>query len=600
MTTFNHSITSVGRKEWIALAVLIVVYSLVAFYNLGEASAPQTYTVIDSAENAVVFALDQQPETVVLYAPVNDSSKYIGITIMGSSDGVTWQRIFDTDDDANDYTAAMIWYRYTLQSTPSTRYIKIMKHAAANRLVLAETAFYNAQGEKIDAQPLTEGAARLLDEPDTLRTTYDRMTSAYFDESYFPASALEMQDGLAVAEMDHPPVGRLIIGIGMNLWGRNPFGFRFMQVIAGILMLPLLYFAGRSLFKSPRWAFLATAFLAVDFMHYTQTRIGTLDAFLVLFILGMYAFMVFYHYSRHQGWRRVFLLLSGICAGCAIGTKWSGLYACAGLAILFFYWLFKGMRRGDAILRKTLLKDCIWCLFCFVALPCGIYYLSYIPYARTLGNSDILQVIIQHSQTMLAYHTGNATNYHHPYSSEWWTWFVALKPVFYYYKAPPESVYLYATGNPLIWGFGLVGVLFALENGITRKDETGIFIALGYFSQLIPWFFVTRDTFLYHYFPMVPFLMLGVVYLFQNTCNTQLLRPWKERFIIAFAALAGAEFWIAFPFIYGSSMEWNTILTLRVVFLAAAGVMLILYFILFVLDAREQKPLFKKIKEPAP
>ena len=63
-----------------------------------------------------------------------------------------------------------------------------------------------------------------------------------------------MQDGLSVAEMDHPPVGRLIIGLGMDLFGRTPFGFRFMQVLFGIAMLPLLYFFGKALFKSPLWS----------------------------------------------------------------------------------------------------------------------------------------------------------------------------------------------------------------------------------------------------------------------------------------------------------------------------------------------------------
>ncbi|MFR2404901.1 MAG: glycosyltransferase family 39 protein, partial [Eubacterium callanderi] len=202
---------------------------------------------------------------------------------------MNWKQAFDTRDDDTDYTAAMIWYHYPLNTNESTRYIKVKKLDTANRLVLSEVAFYDENGNRLAATPLNEGSARLLDEPETVRTTSDRLNSAYFDESYFPASALEMQDGLSVAEMDHPPVGRLIIGLGMDLFGRTPFGFRFMQVLFGIAMLPLLYFFGKALFKSPLWSGIATLLLAFDFLHYTQTRIGTLDAFLVFFILAMYA-----------------------------------------------------------------------------------------------------------------------------------------------------------------------------------------------------------------------------------------------------------------------------------------------------------------------
>ena len=54
----------------------------------------------------------------------------------------------------------------------------------------------------------------------------------------------------------------------MDLFGRTPFGFRFMQVLFGIAMLPLLYFFGKALFKSPLWSGIATLLLAFDFLHY--------------------------------------------------------------------------------------------------------------------------------------------------------------------------------------------------------------------------------------------------------------------------------------------------------------------------------------------
>ncbi len=301
---------SIKRGEWAFLGILILLYGMVAFYHLGDKNSPQTYYSITDSTSPVVFEVDEQPSAIALYTPVNDSSKYIGIHIDCSADGVTWYSSFDTNDDDGDYTAAMIWYHYPIKTNDTMKYYRISKHSSANRLVLSEVAFLDANDEVLPAKAMDSGAALLLDEPDTVNVKSTRMNSAYFDESYFPSSALELQDGLSVAEMDHPPVGRLIIGLGMDLFGRNPFGFRFMQVVTGILMLPLLYFLGRMLLKSPFWGAFATLLLALDFMHYTQTRIGTLDAFLVLFILGMYAFL--YFYLSHQFNKGTSLCLSFI------------------------------------------------------------------------------------------------------------------------------------------------------------------------------------------------------------------------------------------------------------------------------------------------
>lgn len=564
-------------REWLFLAVVIILYGIVAFYNLGDPTAPQTYAVIDNQSGPLYFEVAEAPASVALYCPVNSSTKYIDITISASSNQMDWSVAFDTDDDSKDYTAAMIWYDYPLSCSGDTRYIRVDKHAASNRLVLAEIGFYNQEGKLIPTKALSPNGGLVLDEPQTISRDSNRMNSAYFDESYFPSSALEMQDGLSVAEMDHPPVGRLIIGLGMDLWGRNPFGFRFMQVFSGILMLPLLYFFGRSLLKSPKWAGMVTLLLALDFMHYTQTRIGTLDAFLVLFILGMYAFMVFYHNSQCLWRRYLFLLLSGVCAGCAIGTKWSGLYAAAGLALLYFFWLFQRIRFAWGIERRAILYECTWCILCFIMIPCLVYGLSYIPYAQTLGRSDFYTVAIEHAKQMLSYHTGTSTNYNHPYSSHWWTWFLALKPVFYYFEPAPANIYLYATGNPLVWGFGLVGSFYALWRGIRRLDDAGIVIAAAYFSQLIPWIFITRDTFLYHYFPMVPFLMLALGYFFQNTCTHPRIVGYRNIFISIYLCAVGISFVVAFPFIYGSGISWETILGIRLAFQISALLFGVLY-----------------------
>ena len=51
-----------------------------------------------------------------------------------------------------------------------------------------------------------------------------------------------------------------------------------------------------------------------------------------------------------------------------------------------------------------------------------------------------------------------------------------------------------------------------------RRCARALFIVIGYLAQLVPWFFIGRITFAYHYFPSILFLVLALAYVFR--------RPW--------------------------------------------------------------------------
>ena len=52
-----------------------------------------------------------------------------------------------------------------------------------------------------------------------------------------------------------------------------------------------------------------------------------------------------------------------------------------------------------------------------------------------------------------------------------------------------------------------------------------LFILVGYFSQLLPWFLIGRTTFAYHYFPSTLFLVLAICQLFDGLMERD--RRWK-------------------------------------------------------------------------
>ena len=74
----------------------------------------------------------------------------------------------------------------------------------------------------------------------------------------------------------------------------NPFGWRIIVEIFGIIMIPLMYVFAKRLFKDYWIATMTTLLLTMDFMHFTLAKIATLDIIIGFFILMMYYFMYCY------------------------------------------------------------------------------------------------------------------------------------------------------------------------------------------------------------------------------------------------------------------------------------------------------------------
>ena len=87
-----------------------------------------------------------------------------------------------------------------------------------------------------------------------------------------------------------------------------------------------------------------------------------------------------------------------------------------------------------------------------------------------------------------------------------------------------------------------------------KKDRTAAFLIIGYLAQYLPWFFVTRITFIYHYFPSVVFVVLMNVYgLFQ--WRSRLPRRVFLPLVLAYGGAAAALFLLFYPVLSGQPVE---------------------------------------------
>ena len=93
---------------------------------------------------------------------------------------------------------------------------------------------------------------KLFDEQELAQAWRTYENGTYFDEIYFPRTAYEHINGLKIYETTHPPLGKTLISLGIRIFGMNPFGWRFMGTLMGVLLVPIIYLLALKLLKRLR------------------------------------------------------------------------------------------------------------------------------------------------------------------------------------------------------------------------------------------------------------------------------------------------------------------------------------------------------------
>ena len=375
---------------------------------------------------------------------------------------------------------------------------------------LFELAFRDANGRLV---PVTGGGA-LFDEQTAVPDTISQLNSMYFDEIYHGRTGYEQLHKMPVYETTHPPLGKDLIMVGIALFGMTAFGWRFAGALFGVLLVPLAWCFVRRLTRKPWVAATAGVLLALDFMRFSQSRLATIDIYGTFFILlGAYCMLWYCQRVLTDGVNRALLpmALGGAAFGLGCAAKWTGIYAGAGLAVLYLGVLCARWQQKRPGFRAEFRTAAVGGVLFYVLLPLCIYIGSYFPYwwrdpAFSLGDWWQCQV------SMFSYHaTLKAT---HPFESRWYTWLLGLRPVWYYrngYLPYGMKASIAGMAGPVIWLVGLaalVGLLWHQVSGRGSRQGAGVLILYG--TQLIPWMLVTRCTFLYHYFPSSMFCLAAL------------------------------------------------------------------------------------------
>ena len=564
-----------SKDKWIMLLIALI-YAVVAYVNLGSFTAPKTQYVM---KNPIVIKLDQPTDigSIRYYGGIGEGT----IEFEYSTDGQDYYPVVDTDGETAtiEYKNSEMYVWRFIDTNIRASYIKI--NVIKPGMNINEIAVFDTEGNVVplDSAALESGYTpepdsrprNLIDEQDIVPANPSYMDDMYFDEIYHGRTAFEEIHHLKIYEITHPPLGKDIMTVGVHLFGMTPFGWRCMGTLFGVLMLPLIYIFAKSLFKKRKYAILAAVLMAADFMHFSQTRIGTIDSYSVFFIMLTMLFM--YQYTQHnfnfQPLKKTLLplFLSGLAFGLGAATKWLCLYAGAGLAVIFIYTMLRRRREYKIALqdpekypeivanyKKNVLFTILWCILFFIIIPGAIYLLAYIPYTQVASSNTYgLKEIFENQKYMLNYHANLNPAKPHPFASMWYTWPLDIRPLLFYSNQRIEGITstMSTMGNPLVWIGGFIASIWLIILVIFKKyrSKVAAFLGVAALSQLVPWMLVSREVFIYHYFATTPFLILLLVLMLKRIDEKY---PNGRKFTMVYVVACVAAFAFFYPVISGT------------------------------------------------
>ena len=548
-----------GLPDFLIALLLVVLWGAFSLWNLGSLESPQTFHRFE--EEYVVIDLGAPTDIgEVRYFSGLNTGHY---ALYFSQDGSDWTRQGEMNQGFND---VFKWNRAEILDGRNMQFLRL--RAETPGLYMGELAIYDVFGYRLNSahfslnwSMVARSSDSLFDEQTLIPDHVTFYHQFYFDEIYHARTAYEHVRLMDPYEISHPPLGKLIISMGIHLFGMTPFGWRFMGALSGALMIGIFFLLTKNMFGKRLVALCGTAMFAFNFMLFTQTRIATIDTYAALFILLMFWFM--YRYIS-QDYDVPFyktlpaLFLTGLFFGLGGAAKWSSLFIAPALVL---FWIMHQALKGRHYNRTRqrgkfapyLLKTILVSIAFFVLIPGIIYYLSYLPYtlAANVGifSRQGFDIIWQNQEFMFGYHADIVAT--HPFSSTWWQWVLNVRPILYYLNHFPTGTraVIAAFGNPLIYWGGLLAIFAMPYAFIRRGDGRAFVIFAAYLLLLAPWFFITRLTFAYHYFPNTIFLALALAYVFDHLIRRG--RGWYKTVILSFTILALALFVLFFPVLSG-------------------------------------------------
>ncbi len=280
----------------------------------------------------------------------------------------------------------------------------------------------------------------------------------------------------------HPETGKWLIGLGEQLFGFDPSGWRVASAVVGTLMVLVMVRLVRRLSGSTLLGGVAGLLLCFDGLAFVLSRLALLDIFVGFFLLCAVSCLVadrdwsrarlavLAPPDRQLGpgdwgpvrglWWRPWRLAAGVMFGLAVSSKWSALVPLAGFGLLVVAW-DSGARRALGVRLAFLRSAVVDGLPAFGYLVLVAFVVYVVSWSGWLVHADIYEARLAHNAygpywgdytradpqgflpslvqglrslwhyhlDVWAFHSGGLVDAHHAYQSDPRTWLIMQRPV---------------------------------------------------------------------------------------------------------------------------------------------------------------------------
>jgi dolichyl-phosphate-mannose-protein mannosyltransferase len=377
-----------------------------------------------------------------------------------------------------------------------------------------------------------------------------------FDEVYFKEFAGHYLAHTFYVDV-HPPLANLfyaavarIAGVpAATLLGDVPVTvLRVLPALCGTLIIPLGYILLRELGATRRVATLGGIALLCENALLVDTRLSLVEP--LIMCAGLAALTAYLGARATDGPRRWGLVaVAALFAGVGLSLKWTGASA---LGIILAVWALDTWRSrppsAPAVGEAAVL----------VAIPIAVYVTTFAIHFALLTHTGVGQgaMSVKFHRTLIGDPTYDSTvhmslaakmrDIHavmsrgnfglrfttHPAASPWYTWPIMKHPIALWENegvGAGQKQLVVLLGNPVLWWGVLIGVIGSVAWLLRRVAATAeqrfavAFLLGGFAINFVPFIFIRRLMYLYHYLFALAFGVLLAVYLLGTVAG------WNDR-----------------------------------------------------------------------
>lgn len=340
-----------------------------------------------------------------------------------------------------------------------------------------------------------------------------------FDEVHYVPAARVLLQLAGPTNIEHPLLAKELIALGMRLFGDTPFGWRVMSTVAGSVTIAAVFALTHLLTGRMRAALTGALLALLGFTVYVQARIAMLDTFMLAFLLPGIALLAS---SARNGsvvrWSGGAALL-----GLATACKWAAAPYVAAAALTFLL-----MRRGRPDRWPGLPPVLAIALLGGVSVAC--YFLTFLPAFFYTGDPLTLRTLLPFQWQMYLRQTQVLPP--HTYQSDWWTWPLLIRPIWYLYE-PVNGVQrgILLIGNPAVMWPGLAAVA-ALYAGWVKTGSARLLAPAVLWTMSVGVFAIIPKSlgFYYYYYPSSVFLAIAIAVALDHWRDR--LGAWDEAYLL--------------------------------------------------------------------